>query len=412
MHSFYKMRNDLHDEWFFKNPQYLLWWGDLMHCACWKSETVMVGSIPISLHRGQLIASINDLVKRWDRSKDMIIKYIKVLETKGLIIKTTKNNISIITILDYDLEDDTDNLADTPEHIQNTDKQSTFKRLNGKQTDNLVDNLNTTDNLADNLADNLLPEKADNLEIVEYSHKQDVLGGSQWSETDNLSIMGTDNKADNLADNPYIYSKNIKERIFSPSTTTSPAHTRELGGLESDEIIAADAAELLKKDGQWISQMVRRHKMSAEYIIEWLDSFVCECSCRGKEGHESLSDFKQHFNDWLFKQEKLAADGKKKSSKCTKPATLSDPGQLWKLSLEEITKSVGSDGKAKVYDNVSFLNYDTSSKVILLGVPNKETYDYIEANFAQKMGRVLPKYFGCGFKLNYKILGKSANQSA
>lgn len=175
------MRNDLHDEWFFKNPQYFMWWCDLMHLASWKSETVMVGSIPVSLNRGQLIASINDLVKRWDRSKDMIIKYIKVLETKGLIIKTTKNNISIITILDYDLEDDTDNHADyfadnlpvvttdnhadTPEHAQSTDKQRLSKNLMGKQTDNLADTFPavTTDNHADNLADSYIIYKEERI---------------------------------------------------------------------------------------------------------------------------------------------------------------------------------------------------------------------------------------------------------
>ena len=315
MHSFYKMRNDLHDEWFFKNPQYFMWWCDLMHLASWKSETVMVGSIPVSLNRGQLIASINDLVKRWNRSKDMIIKYIKVLETKGLIIKTTKNNISIITILDYDLEDDTDNLADTPEHLQNNDKQSTFKRLNGQQTDNLVDNLNTTDNHADNHADNLpvamTDNHADNPKRVQNPNKQrlskNLMGKQADNLADNFPAVTTDNHADNLADSYIIYKE---ERIKKSTSTTRVRKCKEgavMNIVENVGISSGNNCTLATSEGirkllgeeKSLLLLQRESGFSAKEVKLWIVQFGRSWEAK-KPWHNDYQDLFSHVLDTLI----------------------------------------------------------------------------------------------------------------
>lgn len=315
MHSFYKMRNDLHDEWFFKNPQYFMWWCDLMHLASWKSETVMVGSIPVSLNRGQLIASINDLVKRWNRSKDMIIKYIKVLETKGLIIKTTKNNISIITILDYDLEDDTDNLADNPEHVQNTDKQSTFKRLNGQQTDNLVDNLNTTDNHADNHADNLpvamTDNHADNPKRVQNPNKQrlskNLMGKQADNLADNFPAVTTDNHADNLADSYIIYKE---ERIKKSTSTTRVRKCKEgavMNIVENVGISSGNNCTLATSEGirkllgeeKSLLLLQRESGFSAKEVKLWIVQFGRSWEAK-KPWHNDYQDLFSHVLDTLI----------------------------------------------------------------------------------------------------------------
>lgn len=314
MHSFYKMRNDLHDEWFFKNPQYFMWWCDLMHLASWKSETVMVGSIPVSLNRGQLIASINDLVKRWDRSKDMIIKYIKVLETKGLIIKTTKNNISIITILDYDLEDDTDNLADTPEHLQNNDKQSTFKRLNGQQTDNLVDNLNTTDNHADNFADNLpvvmTDNHADNPKRVQNLNKQrlskNLMGKQTDNPADNFPAVTTDNHADNLADSYIIYKE---ERIKKSTSTTreskvkkysleSTTGNNDKSSGNSSAISTLYGIGKLLSDRKSLLLLQRESGFSKDEVMLWIEKFGKKWEL-SEPTHDSYNHLVKHVQDTL-----------------------------------------------------------------------------------------------------------------
>ena len=99
MHAFYMVRKDLHDEWFGTHNIYLVWWCDLLRHAKWKTKSVSIKNKTVTLHPGEQVASINDLVVRWKRGKDMIINFIELLKEKGLIEKWSSNNISIIRII-------------------------------------------------------------------------------------------------------------------------------------------------------------------------------------------------------------------------------------------------------------------------------------------------------------------------
>ena len=398
MHSFYKMRNDLHDEWFFKNPQYFMWWCDLMHLASWKSETVMVGSIPVSLNRGQLIASINDLVKRWDRSKDMIIKYIKVLETKGLIIKTTKNNISIITILDYDLEDDTDNLADTPEHLQNNDKQSTFKRLNGQQTDNLVDNLNTTDNHADNFADNLpvvmTDNLADNLEHVQNADKQRLSKDLMGKQTDNLAdtfpAVTIDNLADNLADSYIIYKE---ERIKKSTSTTRVRKCKEgavMNIVENVGISSGNNCTLATSEGirkllgeeKSLLLLQRESGFSAKEVKLWIVQFGRSWEAK-KPWHNDYQDLFSHVLDTLII--------KRKNNEKPKKLFVNNES-----SAKEIWNIIQADLCMKHPDGVSVLGnlefFGFCGNVISLAAPSTDVKEEVNERYIALINSQFEKY--------------------
>lgn len=251
-------------------------------------------------------------------------------------------------------------------------------------------------------------------DVIEKVQKELLQTGNEFmytetqllhTETPTIYTGSTQSKINKNKDN-----NSLSSLLSYPSSTTR-AHARESMG-DKKEILAAEAIEILKRDSEWIDQMTNLHKMSAAYIIGWLDSFVCNCACRGKQKHNGLSDIMQHFNDWLLLQKNLATKGNKEGSKGAKPANLPNPVQLWNLSLEVLTKNTSSDGKKMGYDVASFLNYDTTTKVILLGVPNKETYEYIEENLIEEMARVLSIYFGRDFKLNYKIPNPPVNQSA
>ena len=100
-YAFYKVRKDLHEEWFEEHPTYLLWWCDLLYHATWRNKRISIKNKTIMLLPGEQVASINDLVERWKRGRDMIINFIRLLKEKGLIEKRTANNISIIHINDY-----------------------------------------------------------------------------------------------------------------------------------------------------------------------------------------------------------------------------------------------------------------------------------------------------------------------
>lgn len=57
--------------------------------------------------------------------------------------------------------------------------------------------------------------------------------------------------------------------------------------------------EALKNETAWLDQLQVLHHMDVEELCKRLDEFRLHCASDGKERHESLSDAKQHFNNWL-----------------------------------------------------------------------------------------------------------------
>ena len=60
-----------------------------------------------------------------------------------------------------------------------------------------------------------------------------------------------------------------------------------------------DEIETLKGDTIWLDQLQVLHHMDLEELRKRLDKFKLHCASDGKERHDSLSDAKQHFNNWL-----------------------------------------------------------------------------------------------------------------
>ncbi len=188
MHAYYKIRKDIHDKWFGNHDIYLVWWCDLLRHAEWKTKDVRIKNKTVTLHSGEQIASINDLVQRWKRGKDMIIKFIDLLRKEKLIEKRSSNNISIIRIVN-----------------------------------------------SDNNTDNLIEDKTDNLKPVSNPYKQKVLNTL------------TSNKADNHADTKSIYKKERNET--STTTTRESINDLKEEGIEigvAIERLLADKFQLLE----------------------------------------------------------------------------------------------------------------------------------------------------------------------
>ena len=57
--------------------------------------------------------------------------------------------------------------------------------------------------------------------------------------------------------------------------------------------------EALRNETAWLEQLQVLHHMDVEELCKRLDEFRLHCASDGKERHESLSDAKQHFNNWL-----------------------------------------------------------------------------------------------------------------
>lgn len=130
-----KISRELPKHWIWQDADRLKWWLDLILMAAWDDSKQLVGSRLIEIKRGQLIASISFLVKRWGIGHNTVIAFLKMLQEEKMILKTSMRNVSIITICNYDKYQTADNLSD---------------KLNGEISKQCT---NTTDSIADNLAD-------------------------------------------------------------------------------------------------------------------------------------------------------------------------------------------------------------------------------------------------------------------
>lgn len=97
-----KISRSITEHWLWKDAEILKWWLDLLLMAAWKEHKELVGRQLVSLEKGQLIASLAYLCKRWKRSRPMVESFISNLEQDGMITKAVCNNISIITIANYE----------------------------------------------------------------------------------------------------------------------------------------------------------------------------------------------------------------------------------------------------------------------------------------------------------------------
>ena len=222
-------------------------------------------------------------------------------------------------------------------------------------------------------------------------------------ETGNNSEFSTQRKEKESKDNNSLRSS----LSLPPSTTTPPAHARESFGDEKDGIdcdipmTANEGVEILKNDRDWLLQIQRKFAIDQETIIRWLDSFCVECDCRGKQQHENLADIKQHFNDWMAKQTNPKNVGKKT---CKKDQPAMTPEKIWLRCQAELSKSTNDEIAKQAFSCLKFENFDIKSSVLLIDVPNRKSYEYLEENWVKSMKDVLSKQFGQNIKLQYRIL--------
>lgn len=86
-------------------------WVDLLLLANHKDAEIIFDYKPMTVKRGQYLTSVRKLSARWSWSKDRTLKYLKLLESLGMIHRDSTNQRTLITIEKYDVyqnEQDTD----------------------------------------------------------------------------------------------------------------------------------------------------------------------------------------------------------------------------------------------------------------------------------------------------------------
>ena len=108
MGNWVKISRDLRRHWIFSDAEYLKWWFDIICEASWDDTKQLVGSRLVELKRGQFIASLSYLCDRWHRSRSKVEPFLKMLIEDGMITKTVSHNISILTVMNYNQYQDSE----------------------------------------------------------------------------------------------------------------------------------------------------------------------------------------------------------------------------------------------------------------------------------------------------------------
>lgn len=220
--------------------------------------------------------------------------------------------------------------------------------------------------------------------------------GFMSAETPRKESKGKDNNSQSSSLSP------------SPSSPTTPS--RVSAGFENQEgeITARRAVEILKGNRDWLLQMQRRHAVPAGGVVNWLDAFVCDCDCRGKQNHADLADVMQHFNDWLVIQLKMRGKNPKKGKKDqtdtppNRPLTQKDFLQSWIRCQAEICQNVTFEDVDKYFSYVKFQKFNIDEHTLTLEVPSKAAFDYLDQTHGMLIQRFVNKYFG-GCKVQYWV---------
>ena len=249
MAGWIKISREIEDHWLWKDAERMKWWIDMLFLASWEDKKVIEDTHLITIKKGQFIASVAFLCKRWGKSNKTIIKYLKLLEEDEMICREVLHRQTpIITICNYDkYQCNDDNSVQTIVHRQN-DENSAYDIHTQNQSIN--------------------KSKSDSLGCVKDNDVQTIVHRKVQT------IVHT--------------SKEYNNNIVDDDVNTARAYKDK-----NNEFI-----EELKQSEIWLEQMQMRFRMNADEIKEKLDVFALDCQCRGTE-HKNLNETRRHFNDWL-----------------------------------------------------------------------------------------------------------------
>ena len=249
MAGWIKISREIEDHWLWQDAERMRWWIDMLFMASWEDKKVIEDTHLITIKKGQFIASVAFLCKRWGKSNKTIIKYLKLLEEDEMICREVLHRQTpVITICNYDkYQCNDDNSVQTIVHRQNDENSAYDIHTQNQSTNN---------------------SKSDSLGCVKDNDVQTIVHRKVHT------IVHT--------------SKEYNNNIVDDDVNTARAH-------EDENLVYV---EELKQSEIWLEQMQMRFRMNADEIKEKLDIFALDCRCRGTE-HKNLNETRRHFNDWL-----------------------------------------------------------------------------------------------------------------
>ena len=166
--------------------------------------------------------------------------------------------------------------------------------------------------------------------------------------------------------------------------------------------VSQGVAELLQ-DSTWLSNVQKLFNISSGGVTTWLQVFSTECVCRDNEIHESLSDIKRHFVDWLKKK-----DLSKESA--LSALSLSQAAQATQYSTSDTRKMTGAQRKWETLKKYLSANVEKSDQTLVaqlefggfypafnklvIKAPTNEIVDRLEQKYANQLKTAITYEYG------------------
>lgn len=126
----------------------------------------------------------------------------------------------------------------------------------------------------------------------EKQHTDNTATNSANANKNSKCYQMPTNAADNDNDNENV--------IITPCSRDNSLGTTTTTTEEGELIVYTKLAESSKKSRAWLERMGMNFHLTIPQVISYMDEFMQDCLCRGVDDrHKTLSDFKQHFNNWL-----------------------------------------------------------------------------------------------------------------
>ena len=240
MAGWIKISREIEDHWLWQDAERMRWWIDMLFMASWEDKKVIEDTHLITIKKGQFIASVAFLCKRWGKSNKTIIKYLKLLEEDEMICREVLHRQTpVITICNYDkYQCNDDNSVQTIVHRQNDENSAYDIHTQNQSTNN---------------------SKSDSLGCVKDNDVQTIVHRKVHT------IVHT--------------SKEYNNNIVDDDVNTARAH----------EDKNYEFVEELKQSEIWLEQMQMRFRMNADEIKDKLSELRTVL----------LELTRRHFNDWL-----------------------------------------------------------------------------------------------------------------
>lgn len=137
----------IQEHWIWKEPQKLKWWLDILLLANHKENKFLLGGKLIQLERGEHHTSELKLAERWQVDRKTIRKFLKLLESDGMIeLKKTPQGTTIKVVNYNDYQDISEDEGTTERTAKRTTKRTTKPQQGGQQSPSKVDTNNNDNN--------------------------------------------------------------------------------------------------------------------------------------------------------------------------------------------------------------------------------------------------------------------------